>query len=125
MGPIKKKNNVKKADRLPALIEKIDAMRNLKEMIGPLTKELDDYKSAVKKEMDDLGYEPSRTAEDGTKTPGDKLVATACIAQLVGGRTAGKIDPVLLLQAGVSTTVIERCTTKGKPTISLRLDAIK
>ncbi len=125
MVAVKKGNGVKKMDRLRMLIEKIDAMRDLKEMIGTLTNEQNVYKTAIKEEMEDLGYATSQTKEDGTKIPGDKLVATSCIAQLVAGKTGAKLNPLKLLEAGVSTIVIAKCTDPGKPTLSLRLDPIK
>lgn len=125
MVTVKKHNGVRKADRLRELIEKIDEMQDLKEMIGSYTHELDAYKREIKEEMEGLGYASSKTKADGTKIPGDKLVATKCIAQLVGGHTGSKLNTVKLLEAGVSTITIAKCTDPGKPTLSLRLDPIK
>ena len=43
------------------------------------------------------------------------------------GKVVRTVDPseAKLLEQGVSTITIERCTDKGKPSLSLRLDALK
>lgn len=125
MVDVKKISKKMKADKLRTLTEKIDSMWELKDMIAGFTANLDTHKKEIKVEMMALGYAVSRTKKDGTKIPGDKLETPLCTAQLVGGKTGAKLNAIKLVEAGVSISIIERCTDPGKPTLSLRLDRIK
>lgn len=125
MVDFKKLSKKMKIDRFLKLTRKIDSMWELKDMVAGLTGELDTYKKEIKEEMQALGYVASKTKKDGTKIPGDKLETPLCTAQLIGGTRGGKLNIVKLVEAGVSTNIIEKCTDPGKPTLSLRLDRIK
>lgn len=116
---------IKKDKALSSLAKKVDTLWELKTLLKTFTVEEAELKKGIKEEMKKLGFAASATKKDGSKVPGDKLETADCVAQLVGGHTAAKLNKVKLLESGVSIVVLEKCTDKGKPTVSLRLDPIK